>query len=153
MSDARPHVYVAHPLTSYRTEWAEECLRRLRKLLPGVDLIDPENRAWSEDLWLSEWPAVLGGLSALVAFPDKAGTIGTGCIREVTDAIFLGLPVWAFDGHRLVELTGLEFVPEPRRTARRAAVPIGGRRLKPAVLLARLSEAAVVPYQIGTGNP
>jgi len=117
----------------------------LRRLLPGVELIDPEDRSWSEDSWLAEWPAVLEGLSAVVVSPDEAGTIGTGCIREVTDAIFLGLPVWAFDGRHLVELTGLEFVPEYRRTARRAAALLPGRRLRPAILLAQLSDVAVAP--------
>jgi len=141
----KPRVYAAHPLTCYRTEWAARCLERLRKLLPVVELIDPEDRSWSADSWLFEWPRVLGGLSAVVVFPDQDGTVGTGCIREVTDAVFLGLPVWAFDGYRLVELTGFEFVPEGRRTARRAADLIGGRRLRPAVLLAQLSDVEVVP--------
>jgi len=141
----KPRVYAAHPLNCYRTEWAAECLRRLRRLLRGVELIDPEAKSWSTASWLFEWPRVLGGLSAVVLFPDEDGTIGTGCIREVTDAVFLGLPVWAFDGFRLVELTGFELLPEGRRTARQAAVLLRGRRLRPAVLLAQLSDAEVVP--------
>jgi hypothetical protein len=56
-----------------------------------------------------------------VVFGEVDGMVGTGCIREVTDAVFLGLPVWAFDGGRLVELIGFEFLPEQRRTARQAA--------------------------------
>jgi len=76
---------------------------RLRTFLPTFDLVDPEEESWSADSWLYEWPWVLGGLSAVVVFPDEDGTVGI-CIREVTDAIFLGLPVWTYDGHRLVEL-------------------------------------------------
>lgn len=145
MTDEKPRVYAAHPLTSYGTAWAAGCLERLGALLPGVDLIDPEAKSWTADAWLYEWPYVLGGLAALVVFPDEDGVVGTGCIREVTDAVFLGLPVWAFDGRRLVELTGFQFLPERVRTARRAAVLLGRRRLRPASLLAQLSDTAAVP--------
>lgn len=134
----KPRVYAAHPLTSYGSEWAAKCLRRLRKLLPDVEIIDPEDKGWSADSWLDEWPSVLGSLSAVVVFGDEGGTVGTGCIREVTEAVFLGRPVWAFDGRRLTELAGFEFMPEGRRTARRAAVLIGGRRLERPALPAEL---------------
>jgi hypothetical protein len=88
---------------------------------------------------------VLAGLSAVVVFPQQDGTVGTGCLGEVADAVFLSLPVWAFDGHGLVELSGFEYLPERRQTARRAAVLIAGRRLRPPALLAQLSDVEVVP--------
>jgi hypothetical protein len=132
-----PRIYVAHPLITYGTDWSAACLQCLRKLLPNVDLIDPEDQSWSAESWLFEWPWVLGGLSAVVVFGDGDGSVGTGCIREVTDAVFLGLPVWAFDGRRLVELTGFQLLPEWRRTARRAAVLVVGRPLRLAKVLAQ----------------
>jgi hypothetical protein len=122
MSETAIRIYVAHPITTYGTEWAAACLDRLSRLLPDVELIDPERKSWSTRSWLYEWPWVLGGSSAVVVFGDGAGTVGTGCLHEIADALFLGLPVWAFDGRRLVELTGFEILPEERRTARRAAI-------------------------------
>jgi hypothetical protein len=140
MSEADIRVYVAHPMTTYGTDWAAECIDRLGRLLPNVELIDPERKSWSAESWLKEWPYVLGGISALVVFADLDGTVGTGCLHEVNDALFLGLPVWAFGGSRLVELRGFELVPEQHRTARRVASLLIGRQLGKAKVVSWLAD-------------
>ena len=126
----RPRVYAAHPMTCYATGHAARCLAGLRRLAPGVDLIDPEAAGWVSDAeWLTGWPPMLAGLDALVVFADPAGTVGVGCLREIADALAVGLGVAAYSARRgcLVELRGLSFVcpPTPRRLARlRTGAPV-----------------------------
>lgn len=133
MSAATPRVYVCHPMTSYRTDRARCVLADIAKALPDAELVDPEQAQWATDAeWLAAWPTILGSLSGLVVFADKAGTVGTGCLRELVDGIMVGLPVAAWEPSAgLVALVGFELVDPATRSPRRAAyldygTPAGG---------------------------
>ena len=123
MSVARPKVYVAHPQTSYQSTYAADQIAALTRALPHAKLVDPEAARWATDAdWLRDWPGVLGSLSGLVVFADRAGTIGVGCLRELTDAVMVGLPLAAWEpAVGLVQLVGFELVEPESRCARRAA--------------------------------
>jgi hypothetical protein len=108
-----PLVYAAHSKTTYGTVWAAAHVGRLRALVPEAEVIDPECCGWdSDEDWLGAWPELLRRLSALVVFGDQLGAIGTGCLRELSDAITFGLRVAALDlGLGLCELAGFQLVP------------------------------------------
>jgi hypothetical protein len=116
-------VYAAHPITCYGTEHATGHLARLAELLPYAEIVDPETFVWrTHDQWRRSWPSVLDGLAGLVVFAALDGTVGAGCIRELTDAVATYLPIASFHDGALREIDGLEFLPvlcrSPRRTAR-----------------------------------
>jgi hypothetical protein len=116
----RPRVYAAHPIVSYGTARERDCLALLRGVLPEADLYDPAGRYSTDAGWLRAWPRVLPTLSGLVVFQGEDGTIGTGCLRELTDAIAWRLPVAALEGEALHEIDGVQFLAVPWRTARHA---------------------------------
>ncbi|MGH9291603.1 MAG: hypothetical protein ACRDZ6_02320 [Acidimicrobiales bacterium] len=132
-------VYVAHPMLTYDTEWEASCLRTLAGLLPHVELYNPAGRYLTDASWLRAWPRVLRSLSGLVVFGTTAdddygvgaGEIGTGCIRELGDAIACGVPLLAFDGERLHELDGVRLLAIPWRSARRAGALVLGPVFEP----------------------
>lgn len=122
-----PRIYVAHPITSYGTEHGAVCLDALAELLPGSDLVDPAALFTTSAQWLEAWPAMVQTLAGLVVFGAADGTIGSGCLLEVADAMAAGLPVAAFEeGPSLVELVGVEFLRPSERTARRVGVLVPG---------------------------
>jgi hypothetical protein len=107
----RPRVYVAHPMTSYGTPWEAKALAELARLLPRVELVDPAKRYLTDSGWLRSWPRLLRSLGGLVVLADESGTVGTGVLREIVDALAAGVPLAAFDpGRGLVELAGVELV-------------------------------------------
>lgn len=107
----RPRIYVAHPMTAYGTPWEAKALAELGRMLPGVELVDPSVRYSSDAGWLRAWPRMLRSLAGLVVLADEAGTVGTGVLREIVDALAAGVALAAFDSERgLVELVGLELV-------------------------------------------
>ena len=118
-----PRVYVAHPQTAYGTTYGADQIAALAKALPHAELVDPEAARWATNAdWLRDWPVILGSLSGLVVFADRAGTIGTGCLRELVDAVMVGLALAAWEpGVGLVELVGIELVEVESRSPRRAA--------------------------------
>jgi len=133
---ARPRVYAAHPMTSYRTEHERACLDALAALLPGAEIIDPAVRYRTNAGWLRAWPRLLSTLDALVLFADETGTVGAGCLREVVDAVAAGLVVGHLDDdRRLCELVALDMIPSAERTRTRAAWPVGGERTCVGVLV------------------
>jgi hypothetical protein len=128
----RPKVYVAHPITTYGTDWAARHLARLAELLPGARLVDPERKAWAtSEAWFAEWSSIVPDLSGLVVFGAEDRTVGAGCLQEIIDAVFVGIPIAALDGRRLVELRGFEFATEGSQSAQRAATVRAGRRISP----------------------
>jgi hypothetical protein len=135
---ARPRVYAAHPMTSYRTEHERTCLDALAALLPGAEIIDPAGRYRTNAGWLRAWTRLLSTLSGLVLFADEDGTVGAGCLREVADAVAAGLPVGYLDvDHHLCELFALDLLPSSGRSRTRAAWPVaGGRVAQPMFLMA-----------------
>ncbi|MGP0108126.1 MAG: hypothetical protein ACLPR9_04555 [Acidimicrobiales bacterium] len=122
-----PRIYVAHPITSYGTEHGVACLDSLADLLPGADLVDPAALFTTSAQWLDAWPAIVQTLAGLVVFGAADGTIGSGCLLEVADAMAAELPVAAFEeGPSLVELVGVEFLRPALRTARCVGVLVPG---------------------------
>ena len=119
----KPLVYIAHPQTAYGTTYGAEQIAALAKVLPHAELVDPEAAQWATNAdWLRDWPVILDSLSGLVVFTDQAGTVGTGCLRELVDAVMAGLPLAAWEPPvGLVELVGFELVEPDARCARRAA--------------------------------
>jgi hypothetical protein len=132
----RPRVYAAHPMASYGTDHERSRLVALGGLLPGVELFNPSRRYSTNVGWRRAWPRVLASLSGLVVFPGENGTIGTGCLRELTDAVTWGLPIAALEGEALREIDGLKLVSVPRRSARHAARLILSGPIEPSQLLA-----------------
>lgn len=103
------------------------CLDTLAGLLVGVEIIDPAKRYTTDAGWLRAWPRLLSTLSGLVVFSAEDGTIGTGCMREITDAIVAGLPVAYLDPcFRLCELAALDLLPSAVRSRSHAAWPVAG---------------------------
>lgn len=113
----RPRCYVAHQIVTYGTDHERVCLAALHRLLPDADLYNPAGRYSTDAGWRRAWPRVLASLSGLVVFADIDGTIGTGCMRELIDAITWGLPVAALAGDELHEIDGIEFVAIERHSA------------------------------------
>lgn len=124
-------VYAAHPVTSYGTEHEARSLAALRALLPDCEIYDPAGRYRREHGWRRAWPGVLASLSGLVVFGAKDGTIGTGCLRELTDALAWGLPVAGLDGDVLKVIGGVQLLPVPWRTARHVGRLVLGDPVEP----------------------
>jgi hypothetical protein len=119
----RPRVYAAHPKTCYGTDHAARHLGRLAELLPEADIVDPETLRWrTEEQWRRSWPKVLAGLSSFVVFAGTDGTIGAGCIRELTDALVRHIPIAGFHEGGLRTIEGIELLPIPFRSARSTAL-------------------------------
>ena len=122
----RPRVYCAHPITTYGTAYERACFNTLAELLPDVELYDPAGRYKTSTDWRRAWPRVLASLHGLVVFGTEDGTIGAGCLREITDAIVAGLPIALLDAGSLRELVTIELVATDERTGSRSAWPVGG---------------------------
>jgi len=119
----RPRVYAAHPKSCYGTTHAASQLACLAELLPGAEIVDPETLRWrTEEQWRRSWPKVLGGLSSFVVFAGTDGTIGAGCIRELTDALVRNVPIAGFHEGSLRTIEGIELLPVPFRSARSTAL-------------------------------
>lgn len=132
----RPRIYVAHPMTAYGTPWEAKALAELGRLLPGVELIDPSERYSSDSGWLRGWPRMLRSLAGLVVLADEAGTIGTGVLREIVDALAARVALAAFDPERgLVELVGVELVEAGSRCRAVAAFLDYGDAVEPSTWL------------------
>ena len=117
----RPRIYAAHPMAAYGTDHARRALSGLAELLSGCELLDPEERAWeTNDAWLAEWPIIVRNIVGLVVFAHQDGTVGVGCVRELTDAIAERVPVAGYSIEAgLVDLAGVDFLPRGERTPRR----------------------------------
>jgi len=126
------HVYVAHPMAGYGTPYTTACLDVLARLLPSALLIDPATIFAIDPEWRQAWPRVLQTLEGFVIFGDTDGTVGAGCIRELSDAIALGVPIAGFDlGRGLRDISGFDIIDPGSRSARRAATLRFGRCLGP----------------------
>jgi hypothetical protein len=135
-----PRVYAAHPKACYGTDHAARHLARLAELLPEVDIVDPETLGWrTEEQWRRSWPKVLARLSSFVVFAGTDGTIGTGCIRELTDALVRHLPIAGFHDGSLRTIDGIELLTIPFRSARSTALLLLADQIDPATF-ARGSE-------------
>lgn len=114
---ARPQVYCAHSLVTYGTPHERRSLAALRRLLPGVRLVNPAGMFTSSADWLERWPEVLDRIDALAVVPDERGAVGAGVVQELCDPHRVLVPVGLFDPgtRKLHRLAGLVFprVPNP----------------------------------------
>ena len=124
-----PLVYAAHPVTTYGTDRERDALDRISDLVAPAQIVNPAVRYRSNADWLADWPGLPPTLSGLVVFADADGTVGAGCLRELTDAWRLGIPTAFLDDHgQLRHVSALRIVPPRHQTAVRMAVVVGGRR-------------------------
>jgi len=116
--------YVAHPMTSYATPWAARALAAVAAALPGVELIDPEAMGWRTNAdWLAAWDEIVEAIDLLVIVAAADGSIGAGCLRELADALAVGVPVAVLGPQEtLCALGGIELLDEGERTPRRVAL-------------------------------
>ena len=125
---ARP--YLAAPISVlHRANWP----LRVRQIGTLVDepLWDPATLFSSTDEWLREWPHLLGSISGLVLVPDADGSIGAGCLREISDVLGLDRPVSVYEGGALITWGEVEVQPLARPTRFKVATVRGSLR-KPA---------------------
>lgn len=113
----RARVYVAHPIPTYRSSWSARCIEAAERAWPDAELIDPAERFGSNETWLDEWPALVATLSALVVVGDEQGRIGSGCLREIADAILWWVPTYTLADRSgelsLAVLGGMTFPERP----------------------------------------
>jgi len=129
-SRQRPLIYAAHPMTTYGTPREARALARIASLAPGAEIIDPAARYSNTAHWQHDWPRLVSQLAALVVFGDRGRTLGTGCIHELADAWWQGVPVAMLDAdERCRQVVGLRVFSERIRTAWRAGALIPGRPL------------------------
>ncbi len=142
---ARPRIYVAHPMSSYKTAHARRLVERLGKLLPGAEVLDPEKLGWpTSDAWLDAWPDVLSGLAGFVLFAATDETVGLGCVLELTDALAAGVALAGLDASGLRRMDGFRLLPERSRTARAMARLVLGPRIAPASYVQTLANGGSI---------
>ena len=142
---AGPVVYAAHPVTTYGTDLERTALARLAELLPGATVIDPCDRYRDAEHWLEDWPALLPTLSALIVFGAPDATVGTGCLHELADAWWCGMPVAMLDrAGALRHLVGLRMIADADRDRFRTATLVPGQPMDLAPLIG-LSDAGDQP--------
>jgi hypothetical protein len=138
----RPRAYLAHPMTAYGTDHEAACLGELARLLTGWDLVDPAVRYASSAGWLRAWPRLVPTLSAVVVFADESGTIASGCLRELADAVTAMIPVVAFKPEvGLIELIGVQLVDPLERVPQRAGSLVLGGHVDPSRLPLAMRQA------------
>jgi hypothetical protein len=118
-------------MTCYGTDHGQICLEGIARMFDGCEVVDPEQIAWADDgAWTTEWPVILASLSGLVVFAFIDGTIGAGVAREIGDACDAALPIAVYDpGLGLVELAGIDWLPEDRMSMRRVGSLCLGARI------------------------
>ena len=129
MTTPRPLIYAAHPMTTYGTDLERAALARIGELVPTAKVVDPAVRYRDSAHWLIDWPKLLPTLAALVVFGDVDGTIGTGCLHELVDAWWQGVPVGMLDDQGLVRrVSGLRLLPDVTRDNCHTAFLVPGRQ-------------------------
>jgi hypothetical protein len=94
--DDAPRIYVASPLTTYRTPRYDAKLAQIGARFPAATLLPARDLFRSTAEWHEQWPLLLPTLTTLVFFTEIEGTIGLGVWSEVHDAAE-GIPVWYLD--------------------------------------------------------
>lgn len=126
----KPHLYIAHPLTSYGTAHERACLDAIADAFREWQVIDPATRYASTGEWLAGWPKLLPTLNGLVLFADERGTVGAGCLREIADALVLGVPIGYYTPcFGVTELAGFDLLPAAMRSAAACAWPVPGEQV------------------------
>ena len=124
-------IYAAHPMTTYGTPLERSAIARIEKLLPDAEVINPATRYGGKVDWYTDWPILLPRLSGLVVFGDENGSIGTGCLTELADAWWRGIPVAMLDGKdRPRELVAMTVQPNLNRNSLNALALVSGQTIE-----------------------
>ena len=73
-----PRVYVAAPVTTYRTARHDHLHARARERFPGSEVLPARGMFASAAQWRARWPDILATLSVVVFIADENGWIGWG---------------------------------------------------------------------------
>jgi hypothetical protein len=124
---ARKAVYLAAPLVAFDSlayERTQDALVRA-----GCFVIAARDEFGSTADWLARFGDVLSKVQALVVVPGPGGVVGAGVLREIVEAIVLGIPAYFADGNRFHPLrrVSMTFLPDAER-ARCARITLQGRR-------------------------
>jgi len=90
-------VYLASPLSTYRTPRYGAMVSRARAHFPDAEIVPARDAFRDRGDWLARWPGILPTLAAVVVFADENGWIGAGVWAEVHDARRHGVPVYVLD--------------------------------------------------------
>jgi hypothetical protein len=91
-------VYLAAPISAYASKTYDGAQRAL--VAAGCLVIASRDEFSSTADWLHRFPGILRSVQAVVVVPAEDHTVGAGVLREVVEAIVLGLPVYLFSGLR-----------------------------------------------------
>jgi hypothetical protein len=95
--------------------------------VPCAQIINPATRYASNVQWQANWPKLLPQLTAVVVFGDRGGAVGTGCLHELVDAWWRGIPVAMLDDHGAGrQVIGLRIFSVAQRTSRSAGSLVPG---------------------------
>jgi hypothetical protein len=135
MSDS-VRIYAAHPMTIYGTPRETRALARIATLAPEAEIIDPATQYANNEQWQADWPKLLPNLDAFIVFGDRGGAVGTGCLHELADAWWRGIPVAMLDDHGACRhVDGIRVLSAEVRTCRRTGFLVPGPRFTPEPVL------------------
>jgi len=123
----RRTVYLAAPLVAFDSSAygrTEDALVRA-----GCFVIAARDEFRSTTDWLARLGDVLSKVQALVVVPGPNGVVGAGVLREIVEAIVLGIPTYFADanGFHALHRVSMTFLPDAER-ARCARIILQGRR-------------------------
>jgi hypothetical protein len=123
----RRTVYLAAPLVAFDSsayDRTEDALVRA-----GCFVIAARDEFGSTADWLARFGDVLSKVQALVVVPGPGGMVGAGVLREIVEAIVLGIPIYFADGNGFhpFRRASVTFLPDAER-ARCARINLQGRR-------------------------
>ena len=155
-TSAMPHerpplrIYLAAPMTTYRTERYNRIVSQLQHHFAGDRLLSARYLYTSTADWRMKWPKLLPTLDALLFIAAEDGTIGSGVLREIIDVRNRGRPVHYVSESEYIPLQRVHFqLPERPTSYQFLRVHIGPRRfarIYPA--LEPTDEIAYVDYEL-----
>jgi hypothetical protein len=93
-ADLAGTVYVAAPMSLYRTARYDRLVAAIRALFPRAQVLDARSAWTSTEDWRGGGPLVLPIVSAVVVLADRGGWVGAGVVAEIDDAVATGRPIW-----------------------------------------------------------
>jgi hypothetical protein len=100
----------------------------VKTLLPDAEVIDPSTAFVSTAHWLTEWPALVRSLDAVIAVAAEDRTVGAGVARELFDAEAVGVPTTVLVEGVFRMWRGISLLSPNRRTPARIGHLITGRK-------------------------
>ncbi len=134
-NDVARRVYVASPITTYRTPRYDLKLVLIAQHFPRAEILQPRHLFQSTADWRRRWPRILPTLTDLVFFAETDRTIGLGVWSEPDQDAARCVPVWFLaDDDRWHSLDGVTVDVTGVSLVRFATVDIAGSsNLKSAV--------------------